>query len=200
MLDTIVVLKTGPEKTAIRVHRGLLCQSSPYFRAALEGEFKEAESQTIDWPEEKPETVRTFQLWLYSGSMGLDIGDSLSAWRKLVNAYIFADMYDLSALKESVIDFFIDLKIRGSTVNVEVLDKLYSTPSAKPLQNLFVDFAVHNWSMTEENFLREELLKHYPKQYLVDVVIELHKHDVARKWTLKDYKAARAKYSHASIA
>lgn len=135
MLDSIVVLKAGPAKTEYRVHRGLLCQSSPYFRAALEGGFKEAETQIIEWPEEESATVKIFQLWLYSGSLGVDLGDGLSTWRKLVDTYHFADVYHLPALKESIIDVSIDLQLRKSTFNVEVLDIVYRTPSAKPLQN-----------------------------------------------------------------
>lgn len=198
MLDSIVVLKAGPAKTEYRVHRGLLCQNSPYFRAALEGGFREAETQIIEWPEEKPETVEIFQLWLYSGSLGVDMGDSMSAYEKLVNTYIFADAYDLSVLKDSVIDVFIEMPFREKTVNIHVLDKVYSTPSAKPLQKLFVDFAIHNWSLRKKGFLREELLGSYPKQYLADIVLEQHDQNVARKWTLMDYKAVRARYSYTS--
>lgn len=197
MLDTMVVLKVGPERTEFRVHRGLLCQSSPYFRAALEGDFKEAETQIIEWPEEKPETVRIFQLWLYSGSMDVR-GDSTSAWEKLVNTYIFADAYDLPVLKESVIDVFIETHFQGSTANITVMDKVYAAPFAKPPQKLLVDFAVHSWCLRKKDFFREELLELYPKRYLVDVVLELHDHDISQKWTMKDYKAARAKYSHTS--
>jgi len=197
MLDSMVVLKAGPTKTEFRVHRGLLCQISPYFRAALEGGFKEAEIQTIEWPEEKAETVKIFQLWLYSGSMDIDMGDSLSAWENLVDTYIFAEAYQLPALTVSVIDVFIQMKSQAMTVNIHVLARVYSTPSTKPLRKLLVDFAAHNWSLREKDFFREELLGLYPKQYLVDVVLELHDHDASRKWTMKEFKAARAKYSRA---
>jgi len=181
MLDTIVVLKAGPEKIEFRVHKGLLCQSSPYFRAALEDEFKEAESQIVEWPKEKYETVKIFQLWLYSGSLSIGMGDGISACEKLVNTYVFADAYDLPVLKESVIDRFIELQFQGMTANITVIDKIYSTPFAKPLQKLLVDFAVHNWCLRKNLFFREELLGLYPKQYLADVVLELHDHDTSRK-------------------
>jgi len=130
--------------------------------------------------------------------MGADIWDSMSVWGNLVDTYIFADAYDLPVLKESIIDTFIELQFQESVGNVIVLDKVYSTPSTKPLQKLFVDFAVHNWSLRGKDWLREEILELYPKQYLVDVVLEQHDLNVSRKWTLKDYKAARAKYSHTS--
>lgn len=194
----MVILKAGPKRKEFPVHRGLLCQSSPYFRTALQDGFEEAEIQIIEWPEEKPRTVRIFQLWLYSGSMGADMWDSMSVWGNLVDTYIFANTCDLPVLKESVIDTFIEMQFEGLIGNVIVLDKVYSTPSAKPLQKLFVDFAVHNWLLDGKNWLREELLIYYPKQYLVEVVFELHDQDKSRYWTLEDYKAARAKYLHSS--
>lgn len=194
----MVVLKVGPEREEFQVHRGLLCKSSPYFRNALEDGFKEAETQIIEWPEEEPRTVRIFQLWLYSGSMGADMWDSQSVWGNLVDTYIFANACDLPVLKESVIDTFIEMQYEESLGNVGVLDKVYNTPSAKPLRKLFVDFAIHDWSLDGKDWLREKFSIYYPKQYLVEVLLELHDQDKSRKWTSEDYKAARAKYLHSS--
>ena len=42
MYDTIVKITVGPEKALFHVHKGLICSTGAYFKAALEGEFKEA--------------------------------------------------------------------------------------------------------------------------------------------------------------
>jgi hypothetical protein len=83
MLDTIVTLRVGAtnKKTHLQIHKGLLCKASPYFRAALERGFKEAETQIIEWPEEELETVRIFQLWLYYGPWVLAWGTAFQRGR-----------------------------------------------------------------------------------------------------------------------
>lgn len=41
MLGSVVQLKVGPKKQIFHIHKGLLCSAAAYFRAALEGGFKE---------------------------------------------------------------------------------------------------------------------------------------------------------------
>lgn len=48
-------------------HKATLCQW-PYFRVALLGDFKEAEDQCIELPEDYPETVQAFLEFIYSGN------------------------------------------------------------------------------------------------------------------------------------
>lgn len=66
--DTIVLVKVGPEEQKFTIHKGLLCAVSTYFKAALEGGFKEAEEQMINMPEDDVEVFEHFQLWVYTGS------------------------------------------------------------------------------------------------------------------------------------
>ena len=40
-LDSVVQFTVGPEKQVFHIHKGLLCNAAAYFRAALEGGFKE---------------------------------------------------------------------------------------------------------------------------------------------------------------
>lgn len=49
------------------VHQATLCHW-PYFRGALLGDFKEAETQCIELPEDRPETVQAFLEFVYSGN------------------------------------------------------------------------------------------------------------------------------------
>lgn len=100
MLDSIVVITAGPDKKPFFLHKGLLLQSSPYFRAALEGGFKEADLQTskslletvigegiltprwiaVEWPEEDPTIVDMFKIWLYSETVDIAAVNSAIAW------------------------------------------------------------------------------------------------------------------------
>lgn len=45
----------------------MLCSLAPFFKAALDGRFKEAADNAIPMPEESIVVVRRFQLWAYTG-------------------------------------------------------------------------------------------------------------------------------------
>ena len=61
----------GIEEKIFNTHKELLCEVSSYFKAALEGQFQEAETQTIKMVDEDAATFEYFQLWLYSGTSPL---------------------------------------------------------------------------------------------------------------------------------
>ena len=41
IFDTIAQIEVGPGRNIFYVHKGLLCNIAPYFKAALEGGFRE---------------------------------------------------------------------------------------------------------------------------------------------------------------
>lgn len=56
------------EGAVFGMHKGLLCRESLYFKAALEGHFKEAtEGFVLD--DEDPEVFQRFNTWLYTGKV-----------------------------------------------------------------------------------------------------------------------------------
>ena len=69
MFDTVVEIKVGPRQVLFNVHKGLLCNASSFFKAALDGGIKEVSERQIALPEDDPRTFKRFQLWLYSGSL-----------------------------------------------------------------------------------------------------------------------------------
>ena len=60
-----MVLIVGKEQEHVTVDKALLCNSILFFNKAFTGQFKEAKTNTINLPEEEPEVVKTFVLWLY---------------------------------------------------------------------------------------------------------------------------------------
>ncbi|KAI4258509.1 MAG: hypothetical protein L6R42_005048 [Xanthoria sp. 1 TBL-2021] len=62
----IVTIKVGPDRKSYTLHRDLLCDRSSYFRAALLGQFKEAQTGLIEFPDEEETTFELFALWLYT--------------------------------------------------------------------------------------------------------------------------------------
>lgn len=204
MLDTIVVLKVGSKKEDIGIHKGLLCEASPYFRAALQDGFKEAQAQKIEWPEEDPRIVDIFQTWLYSRVIKFDAKPfDESAWFTLIDLYAFADRYHLPALKDSVIDVLFNHLQEDTTFDISwaVFDKVYSMTSPRaPLRRLIVDLAVHrssrSWDTDEADDIEALFLQRLPKEYLVDVMLAEFDSKGVREPGHNRLRGMHARYSH----
>ncbi|KAL2870157.1 BTB/POZ domain-containing protein [Aspergillus lucknowensis] len=54
------------------VHRAILCSQSLFFRAAMDGNFKEAETKTIDFTKDDPETIERVLSYLYTRDYSAD--------------------------------------------------------------------------------------------------------------------------------
>lgn len=51
------------------MHKSLLCNVTPYVKAALDGHFAEAKSAVIELPEEGVIMFKRFQLWIYTNGL-----------------------------------------------------------------------------------------------------------------------------------
>lgn len=61
-----VTLTVGPDKTKFYANEEALCRL-PFFKAALQGAFREAVEKTIDMPEDDPIAVAAMVEFLYTG-------------------------------------------------------------------------------------------------------------------------------------
>lgn len=66
-MSPIVILRIGPDNTQFRAYEDILCQLS-FFRAALQGGFKEATEKTITMPEDEPATIAALIEFLSTSS------------------------------------------------------------------------------------------------------------------------------------
>ncbi|TID13699.1 hypothetical protein E6O75_ATG01677 [Venturia nashicola] len=62
--NTIVTIEVGTEKVAFTAHKDLLVACSPYFEAAFNGSFREANEKSIQI-DAKPKIFQVFLDWLY---------------------------------------------------------------------------------------------------------------------------------------
>lgn len=63
----IIPVRVGPHAETFYVHRAILIKSE-YFRKALDGDFREAENQAIDLPEDDPAIFSFVVAFLYEGT------------------------------------------------------------------------------------------------------------------------------------
>ena len=173
MLDTIALIKVGPEKTEFRIHKGVLCNASSFFRTALEGGFKETLEQTIEMPEANVDAFKHFQLWLYSRQLSRSgvYSSRREAWNGFVHLYIFAEAYGIPALQNDTIDVLIGLFERGSMIAYSSIQNVYeNSPSNSPLRRLIVDTCLY-LPLREVGWFQEHLLSGYPKEWLAELIL-----------------------------
>lgn len=66
-MSSVVTIHVGPEAVIFYGYEDILCRT-PFFRAALQGKFKEAAEKIIKMPEEKPEIFSALIEHLYTGN------------------------------------------------------------------------------------------------------------------------------------
>ncbi|KAI8934365.1 hypothetical protein NX059_009100 [Plenodomus lindquistii] len=100
---TIIV---GTVKAEFTVHEELLTYHSPFFRAALNGKFKEAEEKKVVLEDVITNVFEFFVHWLYHGRLpSVDDNESLfKMWStnttsNLLWIFVFCDRYDVPKLK-----------------------------------------------------------------------------------------------------
>ena len=195
MLDgTIVSLIVGKEKRVFKIHHNLLCSASDYFKAALNGQFKEAEEQKIELLEEKPAVLESFQLWLYTNSI-LDEGESVPTlgWYLLIGIYTFAESRLIAALQNHAIDMIIRKANWADVVPAQSAIYRDTVPGSR-LRTLAVDMAASIGLLSEWQWTGSEDTLYDSTEYLVDLVKALYKQNTTKHPREKNFWKIRCNY------
>jgi hypothetical protein len=109
-LATVIV---GEEKKEFAVHEVLLTHYSDFFRAALNGKFKEAEEKRITLHDEVPAVFESFVHWLYHSSLPNQICDEQGK-----------PIEEWTANSRPRIDLYVHLFILSDKFSIKELDKI----------------------------------------------------------------------------
>lgn len=151
------------------LHKKLLCDSSAYFKAALNNGFAETTSQKIALDDEDPNISRIFASWLYHPIIVLPSEDLDIQEEHLLKLYLLADKRGIVNLANDTItmlaSFWADqFVVKDKTIWIfsEILasSKLYDLI----LDNIFLELR-HDISDTD-HLLEADL----PKSVLVDLL------------------------------
>lgn len=195
LFDAVVQVKVGPEKTFI-IHKGLLCNSAAYFKAAFEGGFKESQSQVLELPEDDPVMFSHFELWLYSGNI-LESHETVKdiSWKVLTDLYFFGEAREIPSLQNEAIDICICKNIASRVTPTLQIKRVYeNTPENSPLRRLFVDWMTYQSDPTDSEWFGDDREDRYPKQFLFDLVVSLYRKGVGATSKITDFKAVRSEY------
>ena len=194
-LDTSTVqIIIGQSKKAFTLHKGILCNVAPYFRAAFEGRFREGVEQVLEMPEEDETVFRGFQLWVYTKSI-LEDGEGLDTmgWRSLIDLYIFGDKFGIPILQDQAIDLLIDKRDASNRIPASHFDHVYqNTRESSPLRKLCVDWSVHG--IRPYLWFESNIRDWYPKDFLIDLITAKWKPEKAREIKPMDFGSRRSEY------
>lgn len=112
-----MTLNVGKPATIFYVHRDILCEASPVFKAAFLGNahFQEANSQTADLDDDDAAAFGIITEWLYTKKCKLpqytqDHG-SEPYFMSLATVYAAAEKYGMMKLKNDLIDLLFLFKV-----------------------------------------------------------------------------------------
>ncbi|KAH0170534.1 hypothetical protein KCU67_g2595, partial [Aureobasidium melanogenum] len=94
------------DECVLDINKALLVRFSPYYRAVFPGGLSDKD-QEIFVMEISPEDMHAFKRWLYDGELELDLESHDDAYRQLIRLYVFADYYDLPALRRAVMSLLV---------------------------------------------------------------------------------------------
>lgn len=103
LYQTVVTVYVGPDSYAFHVYKELLCRDSHFFKAALEGNFKEGDGQTVSLPEDDVETFKIYHAWLNTMQLRYNF-DHVEWWLCFAKLWVFADKIGSIALKNRTAD------------------------------------------------------------------------------------------------
>lgn len=187
-------VKVGKDAKDFGLHKGLLCNSSQYFRAAFEGSFKEAEEQVLLLPEDDVEVFQLFQFWLYYRKL-LDTGESVADLSRslLIGLYLFAETRCISQLQDLTIDALIRKIDVGKKIPTGAIPRIYeNTTETSPLRRFIVDISARIGDLRDGIWFNRETEIRYSETFLIDLVRALY--DEKLKRSPQDFSKFRCNY------
>ena len=189
-------MKVGPKATVFQIHKGLLCKTAPYFKVAFEGQFKEAEEQTLELFDEDTTTFKHFQFWLYTNNI-IHKSETVEdvSWQSLISLYIFAEVRDIADLQNAAMDILIDKEALEDAIPISEFDRIYEqTHESSPLRRIAIDWLTHVATLVPGRYVEVFHRDTFPKEALIDLVFAQYALRVGEKALIKDFKAVRSDY------
>lgn len=155
----------GPEKQRFGIHKEILCATSPFFKAALEGKFEESVRGEVILEDTSVETFGHFNEWLYTGKLtedkcqenGLTILEQYSkdqpTYRQFLEVWLFGDYIMVPQLQNYIVDRMQAKHATRPMLPIADFAYLYEkTQTGSPLRRLMVDLCVWKHRGSSETY------------------------------------------------
>ncbi|KAL8890625.1 MAG: hypothetical protein Q9215_002271 [Flavoplaca cf. flavocitrina] len=144
LADEVVTILVGPEKTPFRIHKGLLCSKSEYFRAALEGFFKESTEKSVHLRDEDPGIFQFYATWIYSQKLVVGFTQRQLSMDVCCRLYVLADKLGSDDVQNLAIDLIHERCTRSydDDINSSIVNFVYdNTLPDSRLRAILIDIA-----------------------------------------------------------
>ena len=172
---TIIV---GKEKKAYHLHKDLLCFYSDYFRAALNGKFKEATERKLELPDVDTSLFDTFQVWLYTRDLeGPD--DTHELFLFLADMWILGDQHQIPLLQNQVMDEMFAKNLELKLFTFWVVPRVYErTVEGSLLRKAVIEIVA--WKVNFDTFSPSR--QGWTIEPLSDLVLAIHETRLSKEF------------------
>ena len=166
-----VCLIVGPNQHKFTVNEDLICEFCPFFRNAFTGNFIEAKTKVLSFPDDDPERFVELLSWLLDGGFP----EVNHTWKELSTAWLFADKYHIDKFQNAIVDVMhLEFATREEGINIsyETLDFVAENTAdnqSSPLRRLFADMLTNGISLQQ----LPSRLNQIPVEFLQDMVLAL---------------------------
>lgn len=174
LFDTIVTVLVGPKHVKYGIHKALLCHHSSFFKAALTGNFMEAEHGTINMEDEDEETFSRFHAWLYTRDFWRDEDEKIQLLRPALDICLFAEKRFVLSLHNAIIDLIIrecckDSRYELSAENAGICVSAWERCGDSRLRTFLVDFLVVYFDLEVAG--QEAVVASFPVELITQMAI-----------------------------
>lgn len=193
---TTVNIIVGPEQQIFILHKDLLCETSSYFQAALNGSFLEAKTQEIRLEKEDVTVFKHFQYWLYSRAILMtETSTNDIEWIVLVDLYVLGETRGIPQLQNDAIDGFISKYATLRWTPLDQICRIYeNTPENSPLRRLLVDWSVSHCNLDDDSWFSDKTFAFFNKESLFDLSKALYQLKCNLRTKVIDFGAIRKDY------
>lgn len=183
----MIAIAVGEPVITLHVHESLIRSKSHFFAAALSQDWKEAQEKVVRLPDDRPDIVKLYIKWLYSGKLLVKWTTELQEFERhigpleyytLACLYIFGEKCCDVTFKNAVVASFVgrmDTKI-GDTCWYPVgkaVDIIYNgTTAASPMRQLLID--THLW-LGHAPWISGQPLDDQNKEFLHDLISSMYR-------------------------
>jgi hypothetical protein len=163
---TVTVDTPGSVVKTFQVYRGVLCHYSDYFRALLNGGWKDS-AGNISLDDVSPKIFGFFFYRLNTGELSPIDRDHTDIWDIILRSYHFADFYMIQGFASRVLDLFISTLITEWKISLDILVAIYdNTPESSMLRKVLAKFLFE----TSDMAVTPEQRKVFPSEILWDII------------------------------
>lgn len=193
----------GPDEVQYIVHKDIACESSEFFTAACNGEWKESVEKVIRLPEVEEETWIVYLSWLYRRDIGSHLGvgpdtdsttytretpsnDAHAVLDELIDAYAFAEMIMSADFRDGLVSEALDILVRTNDcpTAANILRLWQKIPRRSMMSRLFTDAWIGMDTQSFENALPDftpEFVQEFALRSMAERDLEWKSRDPSRR-------------------